>query len=174
MGLYNKIHYYFGDGKGKTSAATGTAVRMAGSGGSVVFCQFLKSGTSSETAVLNNAENIKCMAADEPIGFVWNMSREEKEATAKVTQRLFEKWAEAGKQAQMIIFDELTDAADCGFLDKEWVVSEVQRLSAGAEIIITGHRQDRDFIRIADYVSEIKSIKHPYESGLKARKGIEF
>ncbi len=174
MGAYNKIHYYFGDGKGKTSAAVGAAVRMAGSGGRVVFCQFLKSGTSSEIVVLSAVNNIECMAGDEPMGFVWNMNAEEKIAAAGLTQKLFEKRAEAGKQAQMVVFDELADAVDCGFLDKDRVISKLQLLAADAEIIITGHRKDRDFIRIADYVSEIKSIKHPYDSGLKARLGIEF
>lgn len=174
MGLYNKIHYYFGNGKGKTSAAVGAAVRMAGSGGRVVFCQFLKNGNSSEITVLNSVENIECMADDEPMGFVWNMNREEKSAATVSAQRLFAKRTEAGKQAQMIIFDELTDAVDCGFLDKDYVISTLKKLAAGAEVIVTGHSQDRDFIDIADYVSEIKSIKHPYENGVKARKGIEF
>ena len=174
MGLYNKIHYYFGNGKGKTSAAVGAAVRMAGSGGRVIFCQLLKNGKSSETAVLNTVHNIECMADDEPMGFVWNMNREEKIAAAASSRRLFERRTEAGRQVQMIIFDELTDAVDCGFLDKDYVLSVLKKLAEDAEVIVTGHREDWDFIQAADYVSEIKNIKHPYESGIKARKGIEF
>ncbi len=173
MGL---IHIYCGDGKGKTTAAEGLAVRAAGSGMKVHFVQFLKGSPTSEIAVLEKIENITIRRCDRDYGFTFTMNGEEKAAITACHDRMlseaFELMQSGG--ADMVVLDEFNAAYECGLLDKELADRLVLEKPAGTELILTGRDPQPKFVEAADYVSEILAVKHPYSRGIEARKGIEF
>lgn len=170
------IQLYEGNGKGKTTAAVGAAVRMAGSGGNVLFCQFLKSGTSSELSILRQIPQIEVLEVTKSFGFTFRMTEEVKREASQFFQNYFE---QAVKQAveqnvQMIVLDEFVDACVLGFLDTEVALASLKKLREQCEIILTGHNPTEEITNIADYHTFFEMKKHPYKEGLAARRGIEF
>lgn len=170
------IQVYSGDGKGKTSAAIGAAVRMAGSGGKVIFTQFLKSGDSSEIQILNHIDKIAVLLPEPVSKFVFQMNAEEKEeARKKVLQHFNRIQILAGtEKCDMLVLDEILTACELNMLDTEEVLSFLKKCGENMEVILTGHKQFPDILDVADYVSEIRKIKHPFDRGISARKGIEM
>ena len=143
------IHLYCGGGKGKTTAAVGLTVRCAGRGNKVVFAQFLKDGTSGECRVLAKLPDVTVMAAN-PVGkFSFRMTDAEKRETADALTRTF-------------------DAAT-GF-----AVRERARLLVLDEVVLTGRGPSEALQAHADYITEMKMQRHPFEKGIAAREGIEF
>ena len=118
------VHLYCGDGKGKTTAAVGLAVRFAGRGGKVVLAQFLKDGTSGECRALAKLETVTMLAANPVRKFSFQMNEEEKQRTADAVQRTFA--AATGyavrEGAGLLILDEVCAAISCGFLDEQAVL----------------------------------------------------
>lgn len=170
------IHIYFGDGKGKTTAATGLAVRAAGAGMRVLFTQFLKSGISGERAVLQGIDHITLTPCPQNIPFTFQMEPEEFDRYQKEYRDLlaycFSEEAEAGYD--MIVLDEVFSLVDCGMLPKKALLSFLRGAPAGREFVLTGHKVAPEFIGLCDYASEIKKISHPYDKGAAARRGIEY
>lgn len=169
------VHVYCGDGKGKTTAAMGLALRCAGNGGKVYIYQFLKNGSSGECSVLSGIEGIT-MAEGFPFAkFVWNMSDEEKTEAAAYYKNKFMEITELMRSGyDMLILDEIMTATGYDFVPVEDVLSFLKSKSDGLEVVMTGRNPDERLIEAADYVSEIRKIKHPYDKGIQARKGIEF
>lgn len=165
------LHIYHGNGKGKTTAAVGLAIRAAGAGFKVMFVQFLKNGSSSETGILKNIENITVCCCEACNKFTFQMNDEEKAlVTARHNQMLKQAF---GNNAGMIILDEFLDAYNKNMIDKN--ISESLILnSSNREIILTGRNPAEIFLENSDYISEITSVKHPYEKGVTARRGIEY
>lgn len=166
------IHVYTGDGKGKTTAAIGLAVRFAGSGKRVAIFQFLKDGTSSELCVLKNANITVTPCQTETKGFIWNMSEQEKESLKEETCKNFCLAKEQAENYDMIVLDELAGVIDDGLVKLAEVVEFLN--TCRKEIVITGRNVPEEIIKMADYVSEIKCIKHPFQCGVGAKKGIEY
>ncbi|MCM1578990.1 MAG: cob(I)yrinic acid a,c-diamide adenosyltransferase [Ruminococcus sp.] len=169
MGL---LHIYCGDGKGKTTAAAGLAVRAAGAGMKVCFVQLMKGGYTSELAPLGSIEGIEIMRCDREYGFFKNMTDEDKISISRCHNELLER-AFSGN-FDMIILDEFNSAYSYGLLDKITAEKLVFGGRENAEIILTGRGPGEPFLNKADYISQIKCLKHPYEKGIPARKGIEF
>ena len=173
MGL---IHIYCGDGKGKTTAAVGLAVRAAGSGMKVHFVQFLKGSPTSEIAVLEKIENITIRRCDRDYGFTFAMSDDDKaEITACHNRTLAEalELMQSGG-ADMVVLDEFNAAYSCGLLDKGLADRLVLEKPVDTELVLTGRDPQPEFVEAADYVSEILAVKHPYSRGIEARKGVEY
>lgn len=172
-----KIHIYSGDGKGKTTASVGLAVRAAGYGLNVLFTQFLKNGKSSELKILKKIPGIRLLLTKPISKFVFLMNQEEKEKTKKLTQEYFEEIIRIAreKQIDLLIMDEILGALTTGMLAEEKLLKFIQEKPKNLEMVLTGRDPSEPLIDIADYYSKIESIKHPYETeGLKAREGIEF
>lgn len=170
------IHIYCGDGKGKTTAGIGLAVRAAGAGINIIYTQFLKNGTSSEIEILKNIENIEVLYSDENFGFSWNMTDEIKKKASEAYIKLFEKSvkeAEA-KNAGLLIFDEIMALISQKFIEEEKVLDFLDNKPENLEVVLTGRGPSEELIKRADYVSEIKKIKHPFDHGINSRKGIEY
>lgn len=170
------LHIYCGDGKGKTTAALGLAVRAAGSGMRVFFIQFLKGSPTSELNSLDKLENITVLRCDRDYGFTFTMNDEEKAAITNCHNELLKQalsLVESG-DADMIILDEFNAAYECGLLDKRLADNLVLNHWEKAELVLTGRNPQEKFIEAADYVSEILAVKHPYEKGADARAGIEY
>lgn len=169
------IHIYCGDGKGKTTASMGLAVRGIGSGMNVVVTQFMKGDSSSEIKVLEKLDNLSLIYCKKRFGFVWNMTPEQKIEAAKAYLEQFEAAVKLATetQADMLVMDEFMSCYNYGFIDNERAIEFLKNKPDKLEIILTGRDPKPELIEIADYVSEIKKIKHPFDSGVNARRGIE-
>ncbi len=170
------IHLYYGFGKGKTTAALGLAVRAAGSGKKVVIVQFLKDTNTSELASFKHIPNVTILRGTAAKVFVRDMNPDQL-ADTKIMQNDNLKSAlelvDSGS-CDLLILDEALDAYQLGLLDKDLFLGAIFNKPEQLELVVTGHKPDQQIIDAADYVTEMTKIKHPYDKGVYARKGIEF
>lgn len=173
MGL---IHVYCGDGKGKTTCALGLALRAAGAKMNVVIIQFLKGSDTSELQSIKNIPEIKVLRNTEDYGFVSNMTPAQLENIKQmhndnlnIALRLIET-----EKCDLLILDELTYVYDMKLIDTEKIDSLIKNKPKNLELVITGRNPSSTFIDNADYITEMKALKHPFDKGIHARKGIEF
>ncbi|MGN1051206.1 MAG: cob(I)yrinic acid a,c-diamide adenosyltransferase [Acutalibacteraceae bacterium] len=170
------LHIYYGNGKGKTSCATGIAVRAAGRNHKVLFVQFLKCEDTGERFVLRQMPNITLSPLPENLKFVKDMNEEEKRDVLNFCRKTFD---DATKQTligkyDMVIFDEIFTAIENKLLTDNDLFEFLANAPKNIEIILTGHNPIKKHLDLADYVTEMKKIKHPYEKGVGPRKGIEY
>ncbi len=170
------IHLYYGYGKGKTTAALGLSMRAAGSGKNVVIVQFLKETNTSELASFSHIPNITILRGTAAKGFVRNMTPEQIEETRKMQNANLHSALDRVKSGScdLLILDEALDAYQLGMIDSELFWDTILNKPEDLEIVITGHKPDQKLIDVANYVTEMVKIKHPYDKGVFARKGIEF
>lgn len=163
------IHYYYGNGKGKTSAAAGACIRALGSGMKCAFVQFHKNGTSSEITVLRQLQTdvFTCTGS---IRFFRDMTAQEITAVTKMHNENLQRVLQ--KTYDLIVLDELGDALLRETVDAATVLALLK--APPCELIITGHKPDPLLTEYADYITEFRCIAHPYRSGCSARRGIEY
>ena len=161
------IHVYHGDGKGKTTAAMGLALRMLAAGRRVVVVQFLKDGESGEARLLAEHFGVPVFAGKVSDKFTWSMTPEELAATCELHDgNLASALAELeGAQEGLLVLDEALDALSKGLVD-EALVDRALDLSARGP--------SRKIVEKADYITEMRCEKHPYEQGICAREGVEY
>lgn len=170
------IHYYYGNGKGKTTAAFGLAARALGAGMQVVVVQFLKSGASGEVAFFEGRTDMTLFGGKAGTRFAFQMSEEEKAETRRIHEENLQKaWdlAESGA-CDLLILDEVSDAVRLGLLAGARLFALLRQKPAGLEVAMTGHEPLPEFLEIADYVTQMRKEKHPYDRGVSGRRGIEF
>ncbi len=177
------VHIYCGDGKGKTTAAVGQAVRAAGRGKKVLIARFLKTDDSGEIGVLAGLSGITVLPCAKTFGFYSQMTEEQKRSAAEYYNELLQlAWQRAEKEDyDMLVLDEIMAACRYGLTDENDLVQKLESLrksqgsrSRGLEVVMTGRNPSERMIELADYVSEIRKVKHPYDNGLSAREGIEY
>lgn len=168
------IHIYCGDGKGKTTAAVGLAVRAAGAGKKVVLTQFFKDGSSSEIKSLQRFENIQLMHCTTVQGFFRRMRDAEKARAGKDYTELFQAVLSAAETADLLILDEIVSACNHGTVAEAAVTDFLRSKPEKLEVVLTGRNPSEALLSLADYVTEMRKSKHPYDRGITARKGIEF
>lgn len=170
------LQIYCGDGKGKTTAALGLAMRAAGSGMRVYFVQFLKGGATSELEILSRLPEITVRRCDRDYGFSFQLTDEKKVQLIQCHNALLTQTAEVlhSGGADMVVLDEFLAAWNLGLFDRTLAERLVAECPASVELVLTGRDPDVRFLEAADYVSEIHAVKHPYTKGLAARKGIEY
>jgi cob(I)alamin adenosyltransferase len=166
------IHLYIGNGKGKTTAAVGLSVRAAGRGKTAVFTQFLKTGETGELKSLEKL-GVKIIRGSRNFGWIKDMSAETRSLCREEERRLLRETAQSSSGAGIVVLDEVLDALNAGFLDGEDIRAFIEGKDGGTELVITGRNPPEWLLETADYVSEMKKIKHPYDRGIKARLGIE-
>lgn len=171
MGL---IHVYTGDGKGKTTAACGLICRQLGYGNRVVLIQFLKGGVSGETLFLRNAEHCRVIRQEEAKKFVFQMNDAEKREEAEKCESLLAQAFDAVETADLVVLDELFGVLECGLLQLRDTLRLAETLPNNCELVLTGRNAPQDWVERADYVTEMKEIKHPMRRGVTARHGIEY
>ena len=154
------LHLYYGDGKGKTTAAMGLALRALGSGKRVVIVQILKGGNSGEIPLLAKlgAEIYRGKAGQK---FVFQMNEAEKAATRELQNRNLRN--AMARPADLLVLD-----------DKALLQKAVRERPAARECVLTAHQPPQWMLDEADYVTEMKCHRHPYQKGVPARKGIEY
>lgn len=170
------IHIYCGDGKGKTSAAVGLAVRAAGRGRKVLVARFLKTEDSGEVPVLRHIPGITVIPCDRTFGFVFRMTPEEKAEAAEYYQERFLRICKRAIEGgyDVLILDEILASCNYGMVDEADVSEFLKNRPEKLEVILTGRDPSEQLLGLADYVSEIRMVRHPYTEGIPAREGIEY
>lgn len=170
------VHIYYGDGKGKTTAAVGLAARAAGSKMKVLFVQFLKTEFSGERHTLSHTENVTLTLCPLELKFTFDMDEKEKAQASKIFKEIFDRSVTTAltERYDVVVLDEIFDAINYGMLSEAEVYEFVTNAPVSMEIVMTGHNPPEKFLEIADYVTEMKKIKHPYDRGITGRKGVEF
>jgi len=174
------VQIYTGDGKGKTTAAFGLALRAAGQGNKVLIYQFLKPPNldiGERFALQLGAVRIRTEALDVP----WDMSRslEEKKAVAETQAAISDALERIAQTAEkrfydVLILDEIVFCLSEGLAKLEDVKKVIDRRDPAVEIVLTGRGATKELMELADLVTEMKNIKHPFDKGLPARRGIEY
>lgn len=171
------VHIYTGNGKGKTSAAVGLGIRAYGRGFKVLMVQFLKGTETGEAFTIKKlSPGFTIYRGKSTRKFFWQMNNEEKEFERNVQNELLEYALEAvtSGEWQMVILDEIMAAIENGMVKAEDVVKLIKDRDNDVELVLTGRNAPKELVELADYVSEIKEVKHPMKKGIAARKGIEF
>jgi cob(I)alamin adenosyltransferase len=182
------IYLFTGDGKGKTTAALGIASRSLGASRKVLFIQFLKSGDSSENNFLKDIKNVKIKSFGQKGFFMPQKELDKNPALKKMGIRAIgEKDKQLGKEAlelfkkslseknyDPIILDEICPAINFGLVEKDRFLKLLKNNKNKKDIILTGRDCPEKIKEIADLVTEMKNIKHYYQKGIKAKKGIDF
>lgn len=168
------VHIYCGDGKGKTTAAAGLAIRAAGAGKKVLFVQFFKDGTSSECGILSEVDNITIMVCRRHYGLFKRMSEEEKRQAAEDYGALLDKALKEAPSCSLLVLDEAVSACNHGIISEEKLAAFIENKPEGLELVLTGRDPSERLLALADYVTEMKKLRHPFDEGVPARKGIEF
>lgn len=173
------IQIYCGEGKGKTTASIGQAVRSAGAGLNVVFSRFLKTERSGELKILSEIPGVTMIPCKKSFGFYCNMSEEQKEEARVVYQDVLDRAAEtalmsAARKDTVLVMDEIIATYGHGLIDREGFLHFLRTKPENLEVVMTGRNPAAELVELADYVSEIKKIKHPFDRGVYAREGIEY
>ncbi|MEN6357560.1 MAG: cob(I)yrinic acid a,c-diamide adenosyltransferase [Armatimonadota bacterium] len=170
------VHVYTGEGKGKTTAALGTAMRAVGWGLKVCVIQFIKGYADIGEALFAKRfpENLTIKQ------FTTDCSRSIDEKKVSQRKRVSQEAMAYAEQAvrnnnyDLIILDEINNAAHFNLIETDRILQMIQNKPEHLELILTGRDAPQEIIEAADYVTEMKMIKHPYEQGIQARKGIDY
>lgn len=170
------VHVYTGDGKGKTTAALGVALRALGWGARVCVVQFIKGyseiGEGKFAAELGERFVLKQFAADEGRGITVDKVMRRREAAEAALVCAEETLA--GGAYDLVILDEINNAMHHGLVDKQRVIDMLDAKPERVEVILTGRNAPDDIIARADYVTEMRMVKHPFQAGKGARAGIDY
>jgi len=171
-----------GTGKGKTTAALGTAIRAWGDGQKVLILQFIKGawkyGELEAIAALRKINgNIEIRSMGD--GFVFHNKKESDEVFERKKRLAEEAWEMAAAEVMsdkydLVVLDEVNYAIHFGMLSVDAVAELLEKRPARLNMILTGRYAPQQLIDLADTVSEIRPVKHAFEKGIRARKGIEF
>ncbi|MCE5322586.1 cob(I)yrinic acid a,c-diamide adenosyltransferase [bacterium] len=170
------VHVYTGEGKGKTTAALGIALRAAGWGLKVCIIQFIKGYSDIGEAVFArqfpDKLTLKQFAADSSRCIdkqkVSKRKRETENAMAYAEEIV------SNDAFDLVILDEINNAAHCNLIGVSRILRLIANKPEHLELILTGRNAAPEVIEAADYVTEMKQIKHPFERGIQARKGIDY
>ncbi|MBN1590745.1 MAG: cob(I)yrinic acid a,c-diamide adenosyltransferase [Pirellulales bacterium] len=172
MDTQGYVHVYTGDGKGKTTAALGLALRAAGAGWRVFFAQFVKGATSSELAAIRPLSRSITVRQ---FGRTCFIDHEPEQADFDSAEQGLIECEEAATSGEyrLVVLDEANVATTLGLLDVDRLLWLIDRKHPGVEIVITGRWAHRRVIERADLVTEMQDVKHYYRQGVSARTGIE-
>lgn len=167
------VMIYTGDGKGKTTAAIGMAVRALGYGMRVAIIQFIKGPwPSGEESFLKKSK--RCYFHKTGKGFTWDTkSIEQDKQTAQKGWKLARKYLLDSKK-HLVILDEINCCLEYGFLDLKEILKVLKAKPKMKHVLFTGRGAPTKLIKLADLVTEMKCVTHPYDQGIWAQKGIDF
>jgi len=167
------IHVYTGPGKGKTTAAIGLGIRAAGAGMKVHMVQFMKGRRYSEIDTIEKIKNftITQHGRDE---FVSKEKPEQVDIDLAQEGFKYSKEIVNNGKYDMIILDEINVAVDYNLISLKDIIKLIEEKPEKLELILTGRYAHPEIVRYADLVTEMLEIKHPYQQGVEARKGIDF
>lgn len=176
MGEKGYIHIYTGNGKGKTTAALGLCFRAAGCGMSSVFIQFMKGQKTGELSASRMTDSLitieqygspKLLLNNNP-----DIFEEHRSEAIKGYARAMELLRNGGYE--IVVLDEILNLLNFKMIDVQMVIDLIRAKPESVELILTGRGAPEELMRLADLVTEMREIKHYFNSGVKARKGIEL
>lgn len=173
----NKLHLYTGDGKGKTTAAMGLALRSVGHGGRALIGQFVKDGTSGELAALRQLPGAKVLPCPPMEGFVAHMTEAEHAAARRAQTDYAHALMHAAEdfRPDCIVLDELAMAVTLGMVPEDAARALIAACLHEGETVVTGYFAPAWLRDMADYVTCMQCERHPYQTeNLSARKGVEW
>lgn len=169
------IHLYYGDGKGKTTAALGLALRAVGQNKKVIMLQWLKGrqdiGEFKIQKLLKGKYRVYQFG---PTYFTWEKTKpiEHKKLAIAGLKKLAQVIAK--DKYDVLILDEIVDAVNMKFIPLAKSINLIKKAAQKGEVIVTGHQPAKVWFNLADLVTEMKKIKHYFDKGVKARQGIEY
>jgi cob(I)alamin adenosyltransferase len=165
------VHVYTGDGKGKTTAALGMCARAVGHGYRALIVQFMKTaGTYGENFLALPGLEVVASGHD-CLVFSNEITQADRDKAAE-GMRLATEALRSGEY-RMVVLDEVSVAIKFGLVDVNDVVKAIEERHKGVETVVTGRYAPQELLEIADYISEIKPVKHPYQKGITSRKGVD-
>lgn len=169
------IHVYTGDGKGKTTAALGLALRAAGRGVPVMILQFLKGRPSGETESLRHIPGVTLLRGED-LGFASAMTPEQRERCKARHGEMLRRGLAAAREGTcgLLVLDEVMAALKHDLLEGSLLRELLESPPPGVELVLTGRNPPAWILEKADYITEMKKIRHPYDKGVTAREGIEL
>ena len=173
------IQLYYGDGKGKTTAAIGQIVRCVGHGFKVLVYQFLKEPNSGEVSVIKSLPGVEYIENEGPIPFMFNLTPEQQEFYKEKFQKKFDEVREKyfSGEYDLVVLDEVTYPINWKLLDETLLrrlLSREDDKPYFPEIVCTGREPQEWLVNCADYVTRMECVKHPFDRGIGAREGIEY
>lgn len=169
------IHVYTGGGKGKTTAAVGLAIRACGAGKRVCIVSFLKTSPSGEIEFINSLSNcrLRVFRFESEHGFV---SCEDKEKIRPEIEMALKFIFDAleNNECDVLVLDEILCAYNLGCVSEDEIRRIIGAKTPECELVLTGRGAPDWLIELADYVTEMRAVKHPYTLGTEARRGIEY
>ena len=166
-----QIHIYTGNGKGKTTASFGLALRAIGAGYRVYLIQFMKGQDYSELRILRRLKGLKLKRFGLK-SFIHGTAKAKDKQLARQGLVWAKKVIRSGRY-HLVILDEIFVAAFFKLLKTSDIANLIKIKPKNVELILTGRKATPEIIKLADYVTEMKEIKHPYQKGILARRGIE-
>lgn len=166
------IQVYTGNGKGKTTAALGLALRAAGAGLKVYIIQFLKGKSYSEFKIIRKISNIKLEQYGSGCFIKTKINQKDIDLANKGFQRI--RQIINREHCDLVILDEINVVLHLKLLNLDKVIDLLRGVSRNIEVVLTGRWAHPKIKNLADLVSDFKEIKHYYKKGIKARRGIEF
>jgi len=168
------IHIYTGDGKGKTTAAAGLAARAAGRGIPVIFVQFMKNRPTGEVESLSRLPGVTILRGKAGDGFSFTMTAEEQQKSREIHNENLRRAVELAREGDcLLVLDEVMAALKYGLLEETMLREFLARRPQGVEVVLTGREPPDWLLETADYITEMKKVRHPYDRGITAREGIE-
>jgi cob(I)alamin adenosyltransferase len=170
------IHFYYGDGKGKTTAALGLLLRAAGCGWRCALVQFLKDWDCGELRSLERLGVEVLRGKADGAAFAKDMSEAQLLKTREIHEENLRRASMLCRDGGLLVLDEVTDALKLGLLDETPVreLLDKCRGSDDRELVVTGHAAPSWIAERADYITELVKRRHPYDGGVTARRGIEW
>jgi cob(I)alamin adenosyltransferase len=165
------VHVYTGDGKGKTTAALGLAIRAVGQGMKVAFIQFLKGQPCGEHFFAKQYNPFEIVQLN--VGDSFKKSKEQLSREAQQTLAYAEQEILSGKY-DLVILDEILVAVNQGLITVKQVLDLLDAKPGSVELVLTGRKAPPEIVQRADLVTEMLMIKHPFTEGTGARRGIEY
>lgn len=170
------IHIYTGDGKGKTTAAVGLATRALGSGLKVCYCSFHK---RPEKYGYTEMDSLRKLGAT-----VYNFAKGHPHLDKSIDPEIIKKETHEAVQTltdllktthfDVLIMDEILISVRDNYLDEASLINFIQNKPTDTELVLTGRGATENVMALADYVSFVKKVKHPYDNGIMSRAGIEY
>jgi cob(I)alamin adenosyltransferase len=172
------VHLYTGNGKGKTTAALGLALRALGRDRKVAVVQFLKR-TKVKTGEVIFADKMDCPLTIMQFGASRFATREEKEDVERSGETVARGWAVAQElvpkgEHDLVVLDEVTHVVKSGAVPLGELIDLVRNKADTVELVITGRYAPPELAAVCDYITEMKEIKHPFRNGIRAREGTEY
>lgn len=171
------VQIYYGNGKGKTTAAAGLSLRAAARGWQVLFVQFLKDGASGEVQCFQHIPGIDVATQRGVYPFFSQMTEAQKEMARKEYQELLEKsysFVHNGETGgRLLVLDEVLHALRYGLIEEDEVLRILDYSGPKTEIVLTGYDPSEKILGRADYITQMKKERHPFDEGMNCRIGIE-